>query len=105
MTQQIEQSNWNELKEQALARLKETRELSGKNGAITPLIKELLEAAIEAELSEHLKDSKPNRRNGKTTKQLKSDHGQIELETSRDREGSFEPQLVKKRQTTLGCIS
>jgi putative transposase len=102
MTQEQNQTNWNELKEQAISRLRENRELSGKNGALTPLIKELLEAAIEAELSEHLKDSKPNRRNGKTTKQLKSDYGAIELETSRDRDSSFEPQLIKKRQTTLG---
>jgi transposase-like protein len=57
---------------------------------------------IRKNLSEHLKESKPNRRNGKTTKLLKSDYGAIELETSRDRNGSFEPQLVKKRQTTLG---
>lgn len=95
-------TKWDELKEQALLRLRENKELSGKNGAITPLIKEILEAAIEAELSDHLKDSKPNRRNGKTCKELKSDYGKIELETSRDREGSFEPQLIKKRQTTLG---
>ena len=89
MTQQQNQTNWNELKEQAIARLKENRELSGKDGALAPLIKELLEAAIEAELSEHLKGSKPNRRNGKATKQVKSDYGAIELETSRDRDSSF----------------
>jgi transposase-like protein len=59
----------------------------------------LLEAALDAELTENLKDNKPNRRNGKVTKQLKGDHGPIELEASRDREGSFEPQLIKKRQT------
>src|SRR5437016_2496843 len=94
MKPEINQTNWNELKDQALARLKETKQLSGKNGAMVPLIKELLEAALQAELSEHLKDSKPNRRNGKATKQLKSDYGSIELETSRDRDGSFEPQLV-----------
>jgi putative transposase len=103
MTQQIEQSNnWEELKQAAIGRLKQSGELSGKNGAMVPLIKEILEAAIEAELSEHLKESKPNRRNGKTSKQLKSDHGLINLETNRDREGSFEPELIKKRQTSLG---
>lgn len=103
MTQTIERTNnWEELKQAAIVRLRESGELSGKNGAIVPLIKEILEAAIEAELSEHLRENKPNRRNGKTSKQLKSDHGLISLETSRDREGSFEPQLIKKRQTTLG---
>jgi transposase-like protein len=54
---------------------------------MVPLIKEILEAAIEAELIEHIKESKPNRRKGKTSKQLKIDHGLINLEISRDREG------------------
>lgn len=108
MTQAIEQlnnsNNWQAIKEAAITRLKESGELSGKNGAMVPLIKEILEAAIEGELSEHIKENKPNRRNGKTSKQLKSDHGLINLETSRDRESSFEPQLVKKRQTILGNV-
>lgn len=105
MTQAIERNNnWQAIKEAAIIRLKESGELSGKNGAMVPLIKEILEAAIEAELSEHIKESKSNRRNGKTSKQLKSEHGPIDLETSRDREGSFEPQLVKKRQTILGNV-
>jgi putative transposase len=43
-----------------------------------------------------------NRRNGRTTKRVKTDRGSIEIATPRDRDGSFEPQLVKKRQTTLG---
>ncbi|OJW72871.1 MAG: IS256 family transposase [Candidatus Amoebophilus sp. 36-38] len=105
MTQAIEQNNnWQAVKEAAITRLKESGELSGKNGAMVPLIKEILEAAIEAELSEHLKESKPNRRNGKTSKQVKSEHGLIDFETSRDREASFEPQLIKKRQTILGNV-
>lgn len=78
MTQQIEQNNnWQEVKEAAITRLKRSGEVSGKNGSMVPLIKEILEGAIEAELSEHLKESKANRRNGKASKQLKSDDGLI----------------------------
>ncbi len=63
MTQAIEKNNnWEAIKEAAITRLKESGELSGKNGAMVPLIKEILEAAIEAELSEHIRENKPNRR-------------------------------------------
>lgn len=96
-------TDWNELKKEAISRLRSSKELSGKDGALVPLIKDLLETALEAELTEHLKEEKTdNRRNGKTSKTLKSDYGPIELQTSRDRQATFEPQLVKKRQTTLG---
>jgi putative transposase len=70
-----------------------------------PLIKQLLEAALEVELDAHLNDchqeNTPNRRNGKMSKTLKSETGSFELETPRDRLGSFEPEIVKKRQTVL----
>lgn len=105
VTQAIEQgnsNNWQEIKQVTIAKLKESGELSGNNGVMVPLIKEILEAAIEGELSEHLKESKPNRSNEKISKQLKREHEMISSETSRDREGSFEPQLIKKKQTTLG---
>jgi putative transposase len=63
MTQVIEKmsnsNNWQAIKEAAITRLKESGELSGKNGAMLPLIKEILEAAIEAELSEHIKEKSP----------------------------------------------
>lgn len=96
-------TDWNELKKEAINRLRASKELSGKDGALIPLIKDLLETALDSELTEHLKEEKAdNRRNGKTSKTLKSDYGPVELQTSRDRQATFEPQLVKKRQTTLG---
>ena len=101
-----QETDWNKLKTQVLSRIQQGEPLSGKNGALTPLIKEVLETALSWELAEHLEkskeESKKNRRNGKVGKKLKSDYGSIDLETSRDRRGSFEPVLVKKRQTTLG---
>lgn len=64
-----------------------------------------VEAALNAELDEHLGYSKhapsftENSRNGYSSKTLKTEDGQFELNTPRDRQGSFEPQLVKKHQT------
>ena len=88
--------------EAALAGLREGKGLSGKDGILTPLIKQLTEAAMQAELDEHLAGEKqPNRKNGSTRKTMKSPAGEFELATPRDRAGTFEPQLVKKHQTHL----
>jgi transposase-like protein len=86
----------------ALEQLQAGRGLTGKDGVLTPLIKQLTEAALKAELEQHLEnDDSPNRKNGSSKKTVKSSVGQFELETPRDRDGSFEPQLVKKHQTKL----
>ena len=64
-----------------------------------------VEAALNAEMDEHLgyekhhKSTFANSRNGKTSKRIQTEDGQFELDTPRDREGSFEPQLVKKHQS------
>ena len=82
--------------------LKEGKGLSGKDGALTPLIKQLTELALQAELESHLsQDLERNRKNGTTTKTMKSSSGTFELETPRDRNGSFEPEIVKKNQTHM----
>jgi len=86
----------------ALKALREGKDLGGKNGILTPLIKQLTEAAMAAELEEHLAaESTPNRKNGSTTKTIKSSAGKFELNTPRDRAGTFEPQTIKKQQTYL----
>ena len=86
----------------ALKQLREGQDLTGKDGILTPLIKQLTEAAMQAELDEHLSDKEQsNRKNGSTSKSVKSPAGSFELDTPRDRAGSFEPQLVKKHQTHL----
>lgn len=86
----------------AIKALREGKDLSGKHGILTPLIKQLTEAAMQAELEEHLaNEDKPNRKNGRTSKTMKSPAGNFELETPRDRAGTFEPQIVKKHQTHL----
>jgi transposase-like protein len=90
-------------KEKILEHIKAGKPLNGKNGVLTPLIKEVMNAALEGEMEAHLEvqDDTPNRRNGKTSKVVKTTSGEIEITTPRDRNGTFEPQLVKKRQTIL----
>lgn len=88
--------------EEAIKALKAGKDLTGKDGVLTPLIKQLTEAALQAELEQHLEDEvQPNRKNGTTRKTVKSSAGAFELDTPRDRSGSFEPKLVKKNQTKL----
>ncbi len=81
-----------------------------KDGSVLKEIqKRFIERALEAEMTDHLgyeKDSSEgtnsgNSRNGKTRKTVVSAEGEIEIETPRDRNGSFEPQIVRKRQVRL----
>ena len=86
----------------ALEDLKSGKPMHGEDGFLTPLIKQLTEAALQAEQEQHLEnDSGKNRKNGYSTKTIKSAAGSFELNTPRDRDGSFEPQLIKKHQTHL----
>ncbi len=90
----------------AVEKLLRGEKLGGKDGILAPLIKRIVEASLEGELTAHLEEEKAsgklNRRNGKTSKQVKTEHGPIEIQTSRDRSGTFDPQLIGKRQSTLG---
>jgi transposase-like protein len=85
-------------------------ELSGPGGLLSQLAGRVVEAALEAELTEHLGHPPggvpqgPNVRNGSTRKKLQTDLGPVEINTPRDRESSFEPQLVRKRQTRLAGL-
>ena len=89
--------------EAALKQLQSGQALTGKDGILTPLIKQLTEAALEAEIEHYLEQEhpQPNRRNGYSKKTVKASSGSFELETPRDRNGGFEPQIVKKNQTRL----
>jgi len=89
------------------------QDLMGENGAIKKIIKASLEGILDAELTEHLGYEKyspagkntGNSRNGKTHKTLKNDYGEIELTVPRDRNGSFEPVIVKKYEIPLWILS
>lgn len=90
-------------KKQAASRIKKGDTLLGKDGVFTPLLKQFLEEAMNGELEAHIEaHPEPNRKNGKGRKQVKTPVGQIEIETPRDRNGTFEPEIIAKRQKTLG---
>src|SRR5690606_11117480 len=86
------------MKYKALEQLRSGESLYGKNGAFAPLMKKFLEAALEAEMESHMDEAQRsigNRRNGKSSKQIRTFDCTIEIDTPRDRRANFEPQLVK----------
>lgn len=92
--------------DEVLEQFKNGEKLTGKDGLLAPLIKQLTEAALEAEVETHIANDvlsgKKNRKNGVNKKTIKgTSDGTFELETPRDRNGTFEPQIVKKHQTTI----
>jgi len=88
--------------EQFARDIKAGKGISGPDGALSSLIKQLTEAALAAEIDSHLaEDLSKNRKNGYSSKTMKSSDGTFELDVPRDRNGSFEPQIVKKHQTTM----
>ena len=97
------------LVDQLLAQYEKPEDLLGENGLLKQLTKALLERALEAEMTTHLGhahgeavvNEHGNKRNGINAKTVQAEFGQLEIEVPRDRDGSFEPQLVKKRQTRL----
>ncbi len=91
---------------------KTAEDLLGQNGAIKKLVKGLMEEMLGGELAEHLgydkHDKAPkattNRRNGSSSKTIKSTYGSIPIAIPRDRDGSFDPLLIEKHQTDLAGI-
>jgi len=101
-----------DLLDELLKDYKTPEDLLGKNGLIKQLTKDLLERALEAELTDHLGYEKHaaagrgsgNSRNGTSEKTLKSAQGDLPLEIPRDRRGDFEPVLVPKGQRRTGVL-
>jgi putative transposase len=97
----------NELIDRLLADYKKPEDLIGENGLLKQLTKRLVERALEAEMAVHLGHGKNeavanpngNTRNGKSKKTLKGEFGELPIDIPRDRDGSFEPQIVPKHQT------
>jgi putative transposase len=87
-------------------------EITGPGGLVTQLAGRVIETALGGELSEHLgyppgqapPGGAGNVRNGSTPKTLKTELGEVPIKTPRDRAGTFEPKLVKKRQTRLAGL-
>lgn len=97
----------NELIDNLLKDYKKPADLIGENGLLKQLTKQLLERAMAAEMTEHIGYEKHdaignnsgNSRNGKSAKTIKGSFGAMPLEVPRDRNGTFEPQIIEKHQT------
>jgi len=95
-----------EVLDELLKGIKTQDDLAGPNGLLKAITKALVERMLDGELTHHLGYEKNdpvgygsgNSRNGKSRKTLKSGQGQLEIAVPRDREGSFEPELVRKHQ-------
>lgn len=84
--------------------LRSGKPLTGAGGIFTPLIKKVIESSLEGEMDAHLEQegkSSKNRRNGRGRKNVLSSSGGLEIFSPRDRDGSFQPQTIKKRQRRL----
>ena len=95
-----------EVVDQLLAGARSEEEIVGPGGVLAQLTKRLVERAMSVELTEHLgyeRHQEPpggsgNTRNGSTAKTLATEQGPVEVRTPRDRQGTFEPQIVRKGQ-------
>ncbi len=95
-----------EVIDELLAGASSEEEIAGPGGLLAELTKRLVERAMEVELTEHVgyePHCEPpggalNQRNGATAKTLVTEHGPVRVETPRDRDGSFQPKIVRKRQ-------
>jgi len=92
------------MRDLALNQLRSGKSLTGEGGVFAPIIKEFLESALSAEMEGHLDEEERgygNKRNGRGSKTLKTSSGEITIETPQDRHSTFNPQIVKKRETIL----
>lgn len=104
MEKKKEAFDYEALKKKTLEQFRSGKSLFGKGGAFAPLLKDVLEAALQAEMEEHLDEEqrlKGNRKNGYSSKELKTAEGSFDLSTPRDRHAAFDPQIVRKRETIL----
>lgn len=95
-----------EVIDELLAGAGSEEEIAGPGGLLAQLTKRLVERAMEVELTDHVgyeahcepPGGAENQRNGSTPKTLLTEHGEVQIDAPRDRDGSFEPQIVRKRQ-------
>ncbi len=88
--------------EEFAEQVKNGQSVTAKGGVLNELVKQLTEMTLQAELESHLaQDLTKNRKNGYTSKTMRTEHGTFELATPRDRNGNFEPEIVKKSQTHM----
>jgi transposase-like protein len=102
----FEDFNFEIFKEEVIEKLQKGGNLGGVNGIFSDLMQRFINAALEGEITSQIREDvakgRPNRRNGYTQKTLRSEYGPIEISPPRDREGNFEPQVVKKWDRSIG---
>lgn len=95
----------NEALTEIIKGLYQVKPLLGPVGLLISLVKDLTQIALQGEMDSHLQENsleqRGNRRNGVTAKTVKTSSGSFELEVLKDRNSTFEPQFIKKRQTIL----
>jgi putative transposase len=98
--------DFEEFKNEAMNRLYNGDKLAGEDGIFSGLMQRFINAALEGEIKSQLKEDKQegkkNRRNGYTSKEIRSEYGPIEISPPRDRAGDFEPRIVKKWDRSIG---
>ncbi|MEY5049905.1 MAG: hypothetical protein RLZZ175_3264 [Bacteroidota bacterium] len=100
----MESEEFKKMQKLALEQLRSGQSLTGKGGAFAPLLKQFLETALAVEMEEHLSEEERetgNKRNGRSSKTLKTVDGEVVIETPQDRKSTFSPEIVKKRETIL----
>lgn len=106
MARRKKKSRQDELLDELLKEYGGSSGVTGPNGLLADLTQAVINRAMDAELTHHLgydtgdkpPEDQENRRNGKGSKTVRTGHGSLEIEVPRDREGSFEPQLIPKHQ-------
>lgn len=97
--------DFEEFQKEAIKGMYAGKPFNGENGVFAPLMKHFLEAALAGEMNAHLLESKSmginNRKNGKVSKRVRSLSGEFDLESNRDRAGTFEPMILPKRQLII----
>jgi putative transposase len=96
-----------ELLDSLMKNYQKPEDLIGENGLLKQLTRRLVEKALQAEMADHLghdkhepvTNSDSNSRNGTSQKVLKGDFGELPIAVPRDRQSSFEPQIIEKHQT------
>ena len=98
-----------ELLDELMKSVNSPDDLLGEGGVLKQLTARLLERSLQAELTQHLgyeagqrrPEGQGNGRNGYSPKTVRTEHGEVTIDVPRDRDGSFEPQLLKKRERRL----
>lgn len=102
------QEDYSKMLAKAKDQFKEGIPLFGKDGAFHQVLEDFLNAALEGEMDIHLAETKSqnksNRRNGKMRKEVQTEYGPVEVETPRDREGSFTPETIQSVRRYLQRI-